>query len=362
VKRYRLLLLFGGRSAEHDVSVASAVSMMKALKDSDIDILPCGITREGAWKVGEEAVKMLASSALFAGDSDVRDIVPVDSQPRSVPEALSAVDVVFPLLHGPYGEDGTVQGFLELVNVPYVGSGVLGSSLSMDKIAMKKMFESEGLPITRYLGILRSDWLSDPEGIISKIESELEYPVFVKPANLGSSIGITKAKDRSSLLHALELASKYDRRLIVEQGVEARELECAVLGNDYPKASVVGEILPGDEFYTFEAKYISESSKTIIPADIPPSVSDEIRDYAVRAFKAVDAAGLARVDFFLTSENKVLVNEINTIPGFTPISMYPKLWEASGLSYPDLVRKLLDLAMERHADKQHRVIPLWEAS
>jgi D-alanine-D-alanine ligase len=260
-----------------------------------------------------------------------------------------AVDVVFPVLHGPRGEDGTVQGLLELARVPYVGAGVLGSAVGMDKIMMKGAFQQAGLPVCRWLPVTRQQWRRDPFGVQERVASELDFPCFVKPANLGSSVGISKVHGPEELPLALDLAAGYDRRLIVEQGIDAREVECSVLGNDEPRASVVGEIVPHREFYDYEAKYTDGQSDLIIPADIPPETAEQARAMACRAFLAIDAAGLARVDFFLErATGRLLVNEINTIPGFTRWSMYPKLWEASGLAYPALLDELIRLALERH--------------
>lgn len=349
--RLRLLLLFGGRSAEHDVSVASAVAMLRALKGADIEVVPLGISREGRWRLGDRALGMLQGASLFGGaDQDVSALVPVSSPLANVAEALRSVDVVFPLLHGPHGEDGTVQGLLELAGVPYVGAGVLGSALSMDKLAMKGAFRSAGLPVAPYVGVLRSHWRRDPALLEQELETQLRYPMFVKPANMGSSVGISKVHDRSELRPAMDLAARYDRRLVVEQGLETRELECGVLGNDEPQASVVGEVLPGAEFYDYEAKYVGEYSATRIPAELDSDISHEIRQLALAAFRAVDAAGMARVDFFLVGGRKIYINEINTIPGFTPISQFPRLWEASGVSYYELVRRLAELAIERHTE------------
>ncbi len=350
--RLRLLLLFGGRSAEHDVSVASAVAMLQALEGSDIEVTPLGISREGRWRIGQRANAMLESTALFAADGEaVSDLTAIAPTMSSVAQALRDVDVVFPLLHGPYGEDGTVQGLLELADVPYVGSGVLGSALSMDKLAMKAAFRSAGLPVAPYVGVTRARWRSEPGHVRAELDAALGYPMFVKPANMGSSVGISKVHHPEELSPAMEEAARYDRRLIVEQGLDARELECGVLGNDSPEASVVGEILPGAEFYDYEAKYVGEHSATRIPAELPPDISREIRRIAVAAFQAVDAAGMARVDFFLVGTDQVYLNEINTIPGFTPISQFPRLWQASGVEYVELVRRLAQLAIERHAER-----------
>jgi D-alanine-D-alanine ligase len=270
---------------------------------------------------------------------------------------LGTVDVIFPVLHGPLGEDGTIQGLLEVAGVPYVGSGVLGSALGMDKIAMKQLFAAAGLPVAPYMAVLRHEWERDPAGVQARCERALTYPMFAKPANMGSSIGVSKIHGPDEFAAGLDAAARYDRRLLVEQGLEAREIECSVLGNDHPLASVCGEIVPRREFYDYRAKYVDDNSELIIPADLPGAVSEEVRRLAVAAFRAIDAAGLARVDFFvLRAGGRVYLNEINTIPGFTAISMYPKLWEASGLSYSELVDRLIQLALERWADR-HRPVP-----
>ncbi len=350
-RRIRILLLFGGRSAEHDVSVASAIAMMRALEGTGIEVLPVGISRVGQWQLGDSALRMLGDSALFrSSDTDVCSLALVNGA-RSFEESLRSADVVFPLLHGPYGEDGTVQGLLELADVPYVGSGVLGSALGMDKIAMKAVFEHAGLPVVPYRALSRSAWRRDPQAVEQWLEDELGYPMFVKPANMGSSVGISKVHGRQELRPALGRASRHDRRLLVERGLEARELECGVLGNDEPSASVVGEIQPGEEYYSYEAKYIHDCAVSVIPADVPHEVSQRVREMAVTAFRAVDAAGMARVDFFLVGGRDIYINEINTIPGFTPISQFPRLWAASGVSYPELVERLAELALERHAQR-----------
>jgi len=260
---------------------------------------------------------------------------------------------VFPVLHGTYGEDGTVQGLLELAGLPYVGSGVLGSALGMDKVAMKAVFRAHGLPIGDYVAVQRSAWRARPEAIVAEVEARLGYPVFTKPANLGSSVGVAKAHNREELVRGLDLAARFDRRLLVEAGINAREIECAVLGNDDPIASVPGEVVPSNEFYDYRAKYIDNASGLFIPARLPAETAAQIRDVAVRAFLALDCAGMARVDFFLCKDTgRVYLNEVNTIPGFTAISMYPKLWEASGVPYPELVDRLIELALERHEDRR----------
>ena len=355
----RLALLYGGRSGEHDVSIASATSVMKAIDSAKYEVLPVYLTPEGRWLPGVEPGRLKAgpqpgavSAALLSSDPQQPGLIPVSGSEVTGRE-VKVVDVVFPLLHGTYGEDGTVQGLLELANVPYVGSGVLGSAAGMDKHVMKTLFASAGLPVVPHLLVRRGDWEEQPGVVQARILQSLALPVFVKPANLGSSVGISKVKDADALPDALNLACRYDRRVLVEQGLECREFECSVLGNDDPKASVIGEIAPTREFYDYEAKYSDESSELHIPANIAPALADDLRAMAVAAFQAVDAAGLARVDFFLeTSTGRPYVNEINTLPGFTTISMYPKLWEAGGLSYSRLIDELVGLAMERHQDKQ----------
>jgi D-alanine-D-alanine ligase len=270
--------------------------------------------------------------------------------------AMTELDVIIPILHGPYGEDGTVQGLLELAGVPYVGAGVLGSAVAMDKVLFKKVMEAEQIPVLPYRLVLRSEWERDPVGIVAQIEAGLDYPMFTKPANLGSSVGISKCHGRSQLEQGLQVAARYDRRLVVEQGIEAREIECSVLGNDDPIASVAGEILPSRDYYSYQAKYLdmgADASGLVIPAPISRELDDQIREWALKAFRAIDCAGMARVDFLLEKGmERLYMNEINTIPGFTAISMYPKLWEASGLSYSELIERLIELALERFTEKQ----------
>jgi D-alanine-D-alanine ligase len=368
-QRIRVGVLFGGRSGEHEVSLASAESILRYIDQSKYEIVPIGITREGRWLASGDPLAALKSGQplepLAAGESDA--VMPAALLPDPVHGGLvtwtegsdssqlrdlASVDVVFPVLHGTYGEDGTIQGLLEIAGLPYVGAGVLGSSLGMDKGKMKWQFRARDLPVADFLEIRRSSFERDPEAVLDEIEGSLGLPAFVKPARLGSSVGVGKARTRTELRAALEMAAEFDDRLIAEQSINARELECSVLGNEEPQASVVGEIIPAHEFYDYEAKYLDEGSKLIIPAEIDESFSNEIRSMAVRAFEAVDCAGMARVDFFLERDtNRVLVNEINTIPGFTNISMYPKLWEASGVSYGDLIDRLIQLAIERHKDR-----------
>jgi D-alanine-D-alanine ligase len=384
-KKLRVGVIFGGRSGEHEVSLLSAASILKAIDREKFDVTPIGITKEGRWLAAADARGLLEgdSSAvarrLRAGDPEatpgaklLHEGIPTLLAPE--PRASTTLsrnqgldghspggqplDVVFPVLHGTFGEDGTIQGLFELAGIAYVGAGVLGSAVGMDKDVMKRLFLEARLPIVKHVTLLRTEWEKSPRKSIAQIERALRYPVFVKPANLGSSVGISKAHDRKELGPALSLAAKYDRKLIVEQGVggkkaRAREFEVAVLGNDDPKASVVGEIVPGKEFYDYEAKYLSEGSVPVIPARIAHVRSKQIREMAVAAFKACDLAGLARVDFLMEPEGKqrIYVNEVNTMPGFTQISMYPKLWEASGLSYKDLITTLIELALERQTER-----------
>ena len=386
-KKLRVGVLFGGRSGEHEVSLLSAASILKAIDSKKFDVVPIGITKEGRWLASSDAHKLLAGDHaelarhLRAGDPEatpgarlLHEGIPTLMAPEPADPARmgtpsektdlqsrldgKSLDVVFPVLHGTFGEDGTIQGLFELAGIAYVGSGVLGSSAGMDKDVMKRLFAQAKLPIVKHITILRSDWETSPRKAISQIETSLQYPLFVKPANLGSSVGISKAHDRRELGPALDLAAKYDRKLVVEQGVggkksRARELEVAVLGNDTPRASVVGEIIPGKEFYDYEAKYLSEGSVPVIPAKITRAESKQIREMAVEAFRACDLAGMARVDFLLEPEGKrrIYLNEVNTLPGFTQISMYPKLWEATGLKYRDLITRLIELAVERQQEK-----------
>ncbi len=390
-KKLRVGILFGGRSGEHEVSLLSAASILKAIDRKKYDVVPIGITKQGRWVTANDAHALLSGSQppanpLQAGDPEatptaevIRSGEPVIIPPVPAeslnPLALSAssdlgrqslaLDVVFPVLHGTFGEDGTIQGLFELADIAYVGSGVLGSAAGMDKDTMKKLFSAAGLPQTPYLSFLRSEWSSDPRRVTKRIEAALVYPLFVKPANLGSSVGISKVHDRSELAPAMNLAASFDRKLVIEQGVggpgaKPRELEVAVLGNDSPEASVVGEIVPGAEFYDYDAKYHSDASVPIIPAHLSKTEEKQIRAMAIAAFRACDCSGLARVDFLMepapkgrtSSKPRIFLNEINTLPGFTSISMYPKLWQATGLPYKQLIDRLIELARERHAEKK----------
>jgi D-alanine-D-alanine ligase len=365
-KKRRVGLIFGGRSGEHEVSLASANAVMANLDSEKYEVVPLGITKEGSWLLGteprqliaaeQEAASELTTSAsttavTLTGDPGVRRLIPVQSGPDL--GSQGALDVIFPVLHGTYGEDGSLQGLLDMANIPYVGCGVLGAALGMDKEKMKMIFQVVGLPIVDYYVFRRNEWERSPASIMDTIEQRLGYPAFVKPVNLGSSVGINKAHDRHELEHAIDVAAEYDHKVIVEHGINCREFECAVLGNDEPVASVVGEIVSSNEFYDYRAKYIDGKSQAIIPADIPQETAEVIRRQSIKAFTALDLSGLARVDFFLEKETgKVYINEVNTMPGFTEISMYPKLWEASGLSYTQLLDRLIELAIERHEDRQ----------
>jgi len=393
MKKLRVGILFGGRSGEHEVSLLSAASVFSAIDKGKFEVVPIGITKEGRWLTATDAERLLqgkgfgesASKAhLRAGDPEATpgaavlargEAVMVPPEPLRQPGSLTPfqteaglarrvsdrainVDIIFPVLHGTFGEDGTIQGLLELADIPYIGAGVLGSAAGMDKDVMKSLFLATGLPIVKHVTVLRSAWESEPKKAQKLVESKLKYPVFVKPANLGSSVGISKAHDRKELGPAIEEAAKFDRKIVIEQGVggsqqKAREIECSVLGNDKPEASVPGEIVPGKEFYDYTAKYVDEGSQLIIPAKLSKTETKRVQHLAISAFKAVDCSGLARVDFLMDPKNrKIYLNEINTMPGFTAISMYPKLWAASGLAYPDLIERLIQLGQERHQEKK----------
>ena len=351
--KLRVGVIYGGRSGEHEVSIASAAAICKHLDPAKYEAVPIKIGKDGRWALTGEAPKALSAAEVHR-HADSAALQPIEP---TTALSTSRIDVVFPVLHGPYGEDGTVQGLLELANVPYVGAGVLGSAVGMDKAVMKTLFAAHGLPIVPHLTVMRREWQSDPKTITARVANELHYPVFVKPANLGSSVGISKAKNDESFREAMELALRFDKKIVIEAGVpNAREIECAVLGNDEPEASVPGEIIVThrDGFYSYTAKYIdADGATTKIPADLPAATVEKVQRLSVDAFRALELSGMARVDFFVDAQtNALFLNEVNTIPGFTSISMYPKMWEASGLSYPALIDRLLTLALERHADKQ----------
>lgn len=360
-QKLRIAVLFGGRSTEHEVSLNSALSILKNIDRSKYVVIPVKISQEGRWRLFHDlhelnTIEDLQSDGgelIFAGDPLTKGFFQIsrgdgDSESKCFP---LAVDVVFPVLHGTFGEDGSLQGLLSMANLPYVGGGILASSVGMDKIVMKQIFFQNDLPAADYLWFLRKDWERKADVIKKGIQKEIGFPCFVKPANTGSSVGVSKAHNLSQLIKCIALAIQYDRKILVEKAIDARELECSVLGNDDPKVSVVGEIIPANEFYDYDAKYHSDQSQTIVPADISEEISKGVQQLAVAAYKAVDCAGMARVDFLLECEtNRLFVNELNTIPGFTPISMYPKLWEASGISYSELIDQLIELALERHRD------------
>ncbi|MDQ4062569.1 MAG: D-alanine--D-alanine ligase [Actinomycetota bacterium] len=348
----RVMVVFGGRSGEHEVSLASARAVMDTLRRGDrYEVLPVGITREGYWLSSGDPMRELEDLVRKAAGGEESNVKSATSASGNLPvDLLDAADVVFPVLHGPYGEDGTIQGMLQLAGVPYVGSGVLASSAGMDKVTMKKIFAFHGLPQVEWLGLTREEWENDRINQIKAIEAALGYPCFVKPSNLGSSVGISKAMDDRELEGALDAAANLDRRIIVEQGVDAREIEVAVLGNEEAEVSSPGEItIAGQDFYDYEAKYTEGGMQLEVPARMPDETASELREIARIAYGAIDAAGMARVDFFLErGTGGLLLNEINTIPGFTPTSVYPKLWSASGLPYEQLLDRLIQLALERH--------------
>jgi D-alanine-D-alanine ligase len=391
MKKLRVGILFGGRSGEHEISLLSAASVFNAIDQNKFEVVPIGITKEGKWVTSGDAERLLTGKPLNydherhlrAGDPGATSAAAVlqngeaivvppephqpgasmtpfqsDAPARRASDRGINVDIIFPVLHGTFGEDGTIQGLLELADIAYVGAGVLGSAAGMDKDIMKALFRAGGLPIVKHVTVLRSEWESGPKKVHKLVESKLKYPVFVKPANLGSSVGISKARDRKELGPAVDEAAKFDRKIVIEEGVggkkhKAREIECSVLGNDQPAASVPGEIVPSAEFYDYSAKYLDEGSQLIIPAKLTKSETKKVRELAVAAFRAVDCSGLARVDFLMDPKSrKIYVNEINTMPGFTSISMYPKLWAATGVTYPELIDRLIRLGLERHGEKK----------
>ena len=352
-------VLCGGRSGEHEVSLKSAASIIEALDKEKYLVVPIGITRDGTWLAGDDPLEAL-STGVIPGNNKAISLVPDPSvggftwlAEASPGKSFEKLDVVFPVLHGTYGEDGTVQGLLELAGIPYVGPGVLAASAGMDKVIMKMVFQQKGLPIGKYVYFLKKDWEENKEFWLDKIERELGYPCFIKPCNMGSSVGISKAKSRQELQVAVEEAGLWDRRIVVEEFVEGREIEVSVLGKDRPSASVPGEVVPSSEFYDYQAKYIDDRSQLIIPAKLTPELADRVKDLAVESFTALDCTGMARIDFFVEEEkDKIIVNEVNTIPGFTQVSMYPKLWEASGMSYSRLLDRLIELAIDRFEEKK----------
>ena len=372
--KIRLGGIFGGRSGEHEVSVRSARSVIEAADAAKYEVVPIAITKEGRWLSPAESALMLPESArsllpeavsgagealTIVGDPSRKGLLRLESDGTTA----QRLDVVFPVMHGPYGEDGTIQGLLEMAGIPYVGCGVLASSCGMDKVTMKALFRHAGLPVCKYVWFLRSEWERERSAVLERVEGEIGFPCFVKPANLGSSVGISRAADAESLAAAIDLAARYDRKVIAEEGLDAREIECAVLGNDEPEASLPGEYVVHDErakFLDYTEKYSSTGHVDfVVPAPIPKRLARRIQALAVRAFKAVDGAGFARVDFFLLRDtNKLLVNELNTIPGLTDVSGFPKMWDASGLPFSSVIDRLVELAFERHREKSRNLTSL----
>ena len=373
-KKLRVGVIFGGRSGEHEISVRSARSVVEALDRSKYEVVPIAITKEGKWLslagasrslpeeigrlVSKEADKGATQSVAIIGDPSRSGLVALDAGGES--KESQPLDVVFPVLHGTYGEDGTIQGLMEMANVPYVGCGVLASSCGMDKVAMKSLFRDAGLPLCNYIWFLRNEWERDGSAVVRRVARQIGFPCFVKPANLGSSVGISKATDRKSLAQAIDLAALYDRKLIVEEGLDAREIECAVIGNEEPIASLPGEYIVHDEaakFLDYTEKYSGTGHvEFVVPAPLSKSLTVRIRRMATRAFQSLDCAGLARVDFFLRRDNhELILNELNTLPGLTDVSGYPKMWEASGIPFPRVIDRLIELALERHQEKSRNV-------
>ncbi|MEC1180278.1 D-alanine--D-alanine ligase [Metasolibacillus meyeri] len=341
-------LVYGGKSAEHEVSLSTAMAVIKAVDFASYEVYPIYITLDGEWRTGPQLTAPVESVEQL-------QLIREESKPNTINEFIEAhntiqFDAVFPLLHGTNGEDGTVQGLFEVLDIPYVGNGVLSSSAGMDKVIMKQLFEIAGLQQVPYVYFIRSEWKNTQQAIVEKCE-QLEFPLFVKPANLGSSVGISKVTNREQLIDAVELALQYDRKVVVEQGIIAREIETAVLGNDVPQVSVAGEIKPMTEFYDYDSKYKDGSTSLVIPAELSSKVAQQLTDMAKRAFKILDCAGLVRADFFVTAKDEVLINEVNTMPGFTPVSMYPLLWKNTDVSYPELIDRLIQLAVERYEEK-----------
>jgi D-alanine-D-alanine ligase len=374
-KKLRVGVMFGGKSGEHEVSLRSGASILKAIDRSKYDVVAIGIAKSGQWLTAGDADALLSGVTVpaIAASKTAKKAAAKGESGLSLQDSAATtagLDVIFPVLHGTFGEDGTIQGMLELANIAYVGAGVLGSAVGMDKDAMKKMFAMTGLPIVKHVTLLRSEWKNNPRKCTKLVEEKLKYPVFVKPANLGSSVGISKVRERAELAKAMDEAASFDRKIVIEEGVsgtgkmkgkgKARELEIAVLGNDAPIASVVGEIVPDGEFYSYASKYDPTSkSEPIIPAQITKAQAKEMQAMAIAAFKSCDCSGLARVDFLMEAVDpkskkapKIYLNEINTMPGFTSISMYPKLWEATGIEYRELIDRLIALAVERHEERK----------
>ncbi|MGH9804675.1 MAG: D-alanine--D-alanine ligase family protein [Candidatus Acidiferrales bacterium] len=367
MKKLRVGVLFGGRSGEHEVSLVSAASVLRGLDPAKYEVLPIGISKHGRWVLPRMTApaaelshahlrRALAdgSGVLLPAEPAESTLIPAD-EPAAAPARSLRLDVVFPVLHGTYGEDGTVQGLLELADLPYVGAGVLGSALAMDKEVAKRLFLQAGLPVAGYLAVRRHEWEKNAKEIARAVQRKLRFPVFTKPANLGSSVGISKVRRASGLVAAVKHAFEFDAKILIEQGITGREIEVSVLGNEAPLASVPGEVIPAREFYDYTAKYLEDSTRFVVPAKLEPRQVRRFQELAVAAFRALECDGMARVDFLLQRRSgKIFVNEVNTIPGFTAISMYPKLWEASGLGYPALLDRLIELALARHREKSRR--------
>lgn len=357
MKKIKIGVIFGGRSGEHEVSLVSATSVIRALDPEKYEILEIGITLDGKWYAGKDCLKKFKQK-----DFDSLDEIFISTDPSNASFIYKdgkeeKVDIFFPVLHGPFGEDGTIQGLFEMMNTAYVGAGVLASSTAMDKMQCKSLWEAAGLPIVPYVGFNRAAWEKESDVILKDIKNNIGLPCFVKPVNMGSSVGITKVKNENDLAEAIKFAARFDKRILVEKAVNAREIECAVLGNDEVIAAPLGEIIVGGEFYDYYDKYVNGVSKTQVPADIPNDLADKIREYSIKAYKLIDCSGLARVDSFVDRENnKIYLNEINTMPGFTSISMYPKMMQAYGMTYTELVDKLIQLGFERFKDKSNNQI------
>lgn len=362
--KLNVMVLFGGKSGEHEVSLMSAASILRAMDKEKYNVISVGITKDGLWRVCNSSIEAIESGQwegitnhLMEANktTDNISLLPIENFTGYITTGdrkNEKIDVVFPVLHGPYGEDGTIQGLFEITGIPYVGAGVLASAIAMDKAMLKKLFISEGIPQATFEVIYMKNFKKDKEAFIKAIEEKFNYPVFVKPANLGSSVGISKAKDREQLVNAIEVAGKYDNKVVIEENINGREIECSVLGNDEPIASLPAEVIPANEFYDYQDKYFDGKTQFIIPADISEDMIREIQQMAVKSYKLIDCTGLARVDFFIERDsNRILLNEINTMPGFTKISMYPKMWEASGVPYNELIDRLIALAIERYNDK-----------
>lgn len=344
-KKTKLGIIFGGKSGEYEVSLLSAASVIRAVNKEKYELIYLGITKDGKWKTFDGTVEEIENGSWIES-----------AKPFNPGKLKEAIDFALPIMHGPYCEDGKIQGFLEMMDIPYGGCGVLASAVAMDKLLAKDVFEKNGLPICKHAAVMKSEYEKNPQGVLDEVEKKLGYPSFVKPANMGSSVGISKAADRSELEKALELALQYDKRVIVEEYINCRELETGILGNEEPKAAEVGEILPSAEFYDYTAKYLDGgASKLCIPADITTEMREQIREYACKAYAAIDGEGFARVDFFIDRDTgKLYLNEINTIPGFTNFSMFPRLWEAAGVKYPDTIERIIELGYERYNAKNNR--------